>query len=85
MSILLPSKHVPLESSLINQSASLYTALPPASRIPRAWAICRTRFDHVTFERFTLMLDVLYALQLIGYQDETILKREGDNATQLVS
>jgi hypothetical protein len=84
MSILLPGKHVAPESSLINQSASLYKALPPASQIPRAWAICRTAFDHVSFERFTLMLDVLYALQLIGYQDETILKRGGDDAAQPV-
>jgi hypothetical protein len=84
MSVLLPGKHIPLESSLINQSASLYTALPPASRIPRAWAICRNTFDYVSFERFTLMLDVLYALQLIGYQDETILKRGRDDAAQPV-
>lgn len=81
MSVLLPGKHVPLESSLISQTASFYLALPPKSQVPRAWAICKMQFERVTFERFVLMLDVLYALQLIDLENDTIVKlREADAA-----
>jgi hypothetical protein len=80
MSVLLPGKHVPLESSLISQAANFYSALPPESQVPRAWAICKTRFEHVTFERFALMLDVLYALQLISLEEDTIVKVREANA-----
>lgn len=83
MSILLPGKHVPLESSLISQAASLYSALPASVQVPRAWAVCRTRFEHISFERFVFILDTLYALQLISLESETIVKQRGDDAAQL--
>lgn len=80
MSILLPGKHVPLESSLIGQTASFYSALPSASPVPRTWAVCRTKFERVTFERFALMLDVLYALHLIDLENGVIVKLRDDDA-----
>jgi hypothetical protein len=74
MAVLLPDKQVSLESSLISQAANFYLALPPESQVPRAWAICKMLYERVTFERFTLMLDVLYALQLISLEEDTIVR-----------
>jgi hypothetical protein len=81
MSVLLPGKHVSLESSLISQAANLYSALPLQSQVPRAWALCKMQFEHVTFERFALMLDVLYALQLINLENDTIVKPRETHAS----
>ena len=80
MSVLLPGKHISLEGSLISQAANFYSVLPPHSQVPRAWALCKMQFEHVTFERFALMLDVLYALQLISLENDTIIKLRGANA-----
>jgi hypothetical protein len=80
MSLLLPDKHISVTESLIGQAASFYSCLPAASPVPAAWISCKTLFGQITFERFALMLDVLYALHLIELNGSVVVKLRSVNA-----
>lgn len=79
MSLLLPGKHVSASDSLLRQAEVLFTSLDDDVSVAQTWIKCRDIFQNISFARFVLMLDLLFAVQLLEYKDGQLLKR-GHNA-----
>jgi hypothetical protein len=78
--VLLPNKYIPANESLLGAALLLRAALPSAIPLGEAWFLFKESVDkHATFLRFTLVLDVLFALSMIDSNDNIILK-PGPNA-----
>jgi hypothetical protein len=63
--LILPSKHLRLEQSLLAASASVLVALRSPLTVSSVWERVRDSEAIETFERFTLSLDLLFTLGLI--------------------
>lgn len=74
MSLLLPDKHTPAEYSLLRQSERLYAAMATGAPVAQAWVLARNLVQDLSFGRFVLMLDVLYSLQLINFENGLLTK-----------
>lgn len=81
MSVLLPGKHIAVTESLVHQAALLHDQLPYAVPVARAWASCVDLFAPISFSRFILMLDTLYAVNLIDYRDGLLFKEAAIRAS----
>lgn len=81
MSLLLPGKHTPASGSLLRQAELLYVSIDDVGPVAQAWLHCRELVLNVSFQRFVLMLDVLFALQVIEFSDSQIIKRRRDAST----
>ena len=75
MSLLLPGKHTPTEESLLHQAELLYAHMPGRGPVAHAWLIARELAPNVSFGRFVLMLDVLFALEIISFESDALVKR----------
>lgn len=73
--MILPTKHISINHSLLGVGALLLEHLEQPRTITALWE--RTRTDpHIgSFERFILVLDLLYALGAIDLQDG-LLRRQ---------
>jgi hypothetical protein len=61
----LPTKHVPIEQSLIGVAALLVTKLRPSDTVSSLWDRCRTDPCVRTFDRFAAALTILYAGRMV--------------------
>ena len=72
--MILPSKHIRLENSLIGVGAEIIKRVNSPQTVSQLWYDVRNLPGVRTFERFTLSLDLLFALRLIEFQ-EGLLRR----------
>ena len=75
--MILPDKHVRLSSSFLGAGAALLELLGNGRTVSGLWAAARQREEIRTFERFTLSLDMLYALGLVEFGQDGLLARTG--------
>lgn len=80
MSLLLPDKHTSASESLLRQAELLYASMAPVSPVAQAWSQARRLVQNVSFSRFVLMLDVLFAVGAIRLEDGQVIKRGADAA-----
>lgn len=81
MSLLLPTKHTTVSESLLRQAEVLYASIDTHAPIAEAWVRCRDMTDGISFGRFVLMLDILFALQVIEIDEDHLYKRGFDAPT----
>ena len=72
--MILPSKHIRLARSLLNLGAILLNNMDEAHTMTMLWDRTKDRVEIRTFERFTLCLDLLFALNLVEFQDGLIMR-----------
>lgn len=70
--MILPTKHITLDNSLIGLGALLLTRLEEPTTVSSLWQAVREQPQIATFERFTLTLDLLYIMNFIEYHDGNI-------------
>ena len=70
--MILPTKHIPLRSSLLGVGALLLQHLDREHTVTSLWSEIRTSPDVATFQRFVLGLDFLYALGVIRFHEGTL-------------
>ena len=72
--MILPSKHIPDEQTLIGVGAILLIELQNPQTVTSLWEKVRTNSSVGTFERFVLALDMLYVIGVITLA-EGLIKR----------
>ena len=72
--MILPTKHIKPQDSLIGIGSTLLTNLRGAKTVTELWDGVRHLPGIVSFERFVLGLDLLYAMELVEL-DRGMLKR----------
>lgn len=81
MSLLLPGKQTSIEESLLHQAELLYARMPGRGPVAHAWLVARDLTPNVSFGRFVLMLDVLFALEIISLESDALIKRNPNAAS----
>ena len=72
--MILPTKHIPVENALLGVGASLLGELTRPRTVTALWERVRHRPEVGSFLRFTLALDLLFAIGAVELQDG-LLKR----------
>lgn len=72
--MILPTKHIAVDDSLIGLGAILLSRLNEPATVSVLWQQVRELPQVATFERFTLTLDLLYLMNVIEYRDGYILR-----------
>lgn len=72
--MILPTKHIRPVDSLLSVGALLLATLSDPKTVTEAWDDARELAGIVSFERFVLGLDLLYALELVT-NERGILRR----------
>ena len=70
--MILPSKHISAEQTLLGVGAILLQALEQACTVSSLWEKTKTNQIVGTFERFILALDMLYVLGAITITDSLL-------------
>ena len=73
--MILPDKHARLSSSFLGAGATLLELLGGGRTVSGLWTLARQQGDIRTFERFTLTLDMLYALGLVEFGQDGLVVR----------
>ena len=74
--MILPTKHIPLDRSLLGTGAVLLQLLETPVTPTAAWEQAKHAPEVGTYGRFVLALDFLYAIGAIALVDGLIVKRE---------
>jgi hypothetical protein len=72
--MILPTKHVPPDRSLLGVGALLLQHLERARTVASLWDIARTFPEVATFERFSLALDLLFAVGALRLDGGLLLR-----------
>jgi len=72
--MILPTKHIKLHNCLLNLGAILLKNITGKQTVTLLWDKIRSLPEVNTFERFTLGLDLLYALSLIDFEEGIIVR-----------
>jgi hypothetical protein len=67
--LILPTKHIPTDQSLLGVGAALLPLLDSPQTVTALWERARTDPRVITFERFVLALDLLYAIGCVNMVD----------------
>lgn len=71
---LLPDKHVSLGSSLLGVGATILRKLDQPATITGLWDKCRPSQEVATFARFSLALDLLFAVGAISMENDLLVR-----------
>ena len=71
---LLPDKHLSIGTSLLGVGATILRRLDRPSTVTGLWERCRQSEDIVTFGRFALGLDLLFAIGAIQIDNDVLVK-----------
>jgi hypothetical protein len=74
--MILPTKHIPLDRSLLGAGAVLLSLLEAPLTPTAIWDLAKHAPEIGTYGRFILVLDFLYAIGAIDMLDGLIVKRE---------
>lgn len=72
--MILPTKHIPLTQSLLGAGALLLQHLEKPRTVTALWENAREISSIRTYERFSLVLDFLYTIGLVEFE-QGLLKR----------
>ena len=67
--MILPTKHITVENSLIGVGGLLLPHLSQPRTVSALWEKAREMPQVATYERFTLALDLLYIMDAIEFRD----------------
>lgn len=70
--MILPTKHITVENSLIGLGALLLSRLDQPTTVSVLWQEVRELPQIATFERFTLTLNLLYLMNIVEYRNGRI-------------
>lgn len=73
--MIIPGKHIMLANCLLNVGATILEGLKEERTISNLWDGVRLRSEIVTFERFTLGLDMLFTLGLVRYNRRGLMEK----------
>ncbi len=71
---MLPDKHVSIGTSLLGVGASILRRLDKPSSVTGLWERCHQSDDIATFTRFTLGLDLLYAIGAVEVENDILVR-----------
>ncbi len=74
--MLLPTKYIPLKNSLLMAGATILSLLKMPHTVTKLWSKARKHSDIATFDRFCLVLDFLFSLGLISFENGLISRRK---------
>lgn len=74
--MLLPTKHITLHNSLLSSGGTLLRVLNTPQTVTKLWLKARKHSDIETFDRFCLALDLLFALDLVSFENGLIIRRK---------
>ena len=72
--MILPTKHIPPENSLLGHGATILSRLRSPKTTSALWQETRRDGAIASFDRYVLTLDLLYSMGLITYE-EGLLRR----------
>lgn len=70
----MPTKHIPLEQTLLGLGGQLLTLLRQGDTVTALWERARDLPHIGSFARFVLALDLLYAIGVLELQDGLLVK-----------
>lgn len=70
--MILPTKHISVENSLIGLGALVLAHISEPTTVSSLWLEVQKLPEVATFERFTLSLDLLYIMNIIEFRDNKI-------------
>lgn len=70
----MPTKHIPLEQTLLGLGGQLLTLLRQGDTVTALWERARDLPHIGSFARFVLVLDLLYAIGVLELQDGLLVK-----------
>jgi hypothetical protein len=73
---LLPDKHVSVGSSLVGVGAVILRKLDQPSTITGLWDRCRPAQEVATFVRFSLALDLLFAIGAVNIENDLLVRSQ---------
>lgn len=73
--MILPNKHLKLSNSILNIGAVLLEDLNYKQTVTLLWDKARIQPEILTFERFTLGLDLLFTLGLINFSVDGLIEK----------
>lgn len=74
--MILPTKHVPLDKSLVGAGAFVLSILAEPMTTTGIWEKVKHASEIGTYGRFVLTLDFLYAISAIDMVDGLIVRKE---------
>lgn len=73
--MILPTKHIPLDRSLLGAGALVLSTLTDAMTPTNIWEKVRAASEIGNYSRFILALDFLFAIKAIEFADGLISRR----------
>lgn len=73
--MILPSKHIPISRCLLNNGAVILNELKTPNTVSSLWEKTRNIPEISTFEKFVLILSMLYSIEAIELSDG-LLRRQ---------
>ncbi|MED5371993.1 MAG: ABC-three component system middle component 6 [Myxococcota bacterium] len=75
--MILPTKHIPAESALLGLGGRLLAELVRPRTVSSLWEAVKDRPEIGTFQRFTLALDLLFAIGAVSFRDGLLVRMAG--------
>ncbi len=75
--MILPNKHVKISRCILAAGAILLEELREERTVSSLWESVRDKPEIQTFGRFVLSLDLLFVLELVGYDEQGLLGVSG--------
>ena len=72
--MILPTKHVKFKNCILSLGSTLLENINERQTVTRLWDEVKSFPETMTFERFTLGLDLLFILGLIDFKEGIIVK-----------
>lgn len=74
--MILPTKHISTQQSLLGLGATILKHLPAPTTITGLWDKIRALPEIGTYKRFILTLDLLFTIKAINYTDGLLQRRK---------
>lgn len=74
--MILPTKHISTQQSLLGLGATILKHLPTPTTITGLWDKIRALPEIGTYKRFILTLDLLFTIKAIDYTDGLLQRRK---------
>ncbi len=74
--MILPTKHIPFERSVLGSGASLLRLLNEPQTVTQAWDRARVLPEVATYPRFVLALDFLHAVGAVKLERGLLVRSE---------
>ena len=72
--MIMPTKHIPAEQSLLGAGAVVFAELSQPRTVTALWEAVRDSRSVPTFERFVLAITMLYALRVVRLEAGVIAR-----------